>query len=103
MIKQTNEEFKAYIEELLNDLKAEKMAKRLAEQKASENKPNNVAPMKSYYEQPRFNNQYEYLHFYDLDKSETENGAIYDDCKWRYHYCQEPSPWEKCWQEDYAD
>jgi hypothetical protein len=96
MIKQTNEEFKAYIEELCSELMEQKA------KQAKESKPN-IAPKKSYYEQPRFNNQYEYLHFYDLDKSETENGAIYDDCKWRYHYCQEPLPWEKCWQEDYAD
>jgi hypothetical protein len=95
----TYEEFAAYIEEVLNDFKEEKLAKRRAEQ-ASESKPNNITPMNGCYVPPRFNNQYEYLHFYDLDKSETENGAIYDDCKWRYQYCQEPLPWEKCWAED---
>lgn len=52
---------------------------------------------------PAYENQYEYLHAYDLDRVESNTGAKYDTNHWRYKECTEPAPWEKCWYEDWAN
>ena len=102
-MKQTNEEFMAHMKKLVNDF-AEWRAEK-AKKAEEENVPFVVAPLvvPKGCPTPMFNNQYEQLHFYDLDTNERESGAIYDGARWRYHYCQEPYPWVKCWHEDYAD
>ena len=99
MKEQTYEEFMAEIDEMCQELMAEKA--RLKEEAEKAAKPTNSWQPKIW--TPPYANQYEYLHSHELDYEVTESGARYDSCKWRYKECTEPAPWEKCWYEDWAN